>query len=152
MKKYRILFLILGLAFIYCWIKFYSFYEGTSQGLYGSTSKGDFFFYLEFIPEYFKVAFFVCSIFFALKVSKNKEEKLNRRLLVIAFLFLLFAIVFGTLSYQDYNEHIFVYLSEHYEHWTFWSANFLMEYVILNLVSVPLFLFKWISYYLWKRA
>lgn len=151
MRKYRILFLILGLAFIYCWAKFYTFYEGTAQGLYGSTSKGDFFFYFELLLNFIVIAYFICSIFFSLKISKNNTPQQNKRLFLPAFIFLLLGLVYGTLSYEDYEVNIFTYLANNYELWRFLSDNFLMEYLILTLVSVPVFVFQLIRYYLWKR-
>lgn len=150
MRKYRLLFLILGLAFIYCWLKFYSFYEGTSQGPFGSAYKGGFFFYFELLLNFIVIAYFICSIFFSLKISKNNAPQQNKRLLIPAFIFLLLGTFYGTLSYVDKDENIFSYLVNHYKHWTFWSANFLMEYIILTLLTGPVFFFKWMSYYLWK--
>lgn len=38
-----------------------------------------------------------------------------------------------------YDVNIFTYLVVHYESWSFWSNNFLMEFLILTLVTVPLF-------------
>lgn len=151
MSKYRVLFLVLGLAFIYCWVKFYTFYEATAQGIWGSTTKGDFFFYFELLLDFFVVAWFICSIFFSLKISKNNPPQQNKRHFIPAFIFLLLGLVYGTLSYEDYDVTIFTYLAEHYEIWRFWSDNFLMEYLVLTLVAVPVFLFKWISYYIWKN-
>lgn len=150
MRKYRVLLLILALTFVYCWVKFYATFKGSAQGLYGSTSKGDFFFYFELVSNFIVIAYFICCIFFSLKLSKHKEQRQNKRLLFTAFIFLLLATVYGTLSYGEDRENVFAYLDNHARYWSFWSANFLMEYIILTLLTGPVFFFKWMSYYLWK--
>lgn len=149
MRKYRVLFFLLVLAFIYCWIKFYAFFEGLSQGIFGSTTRGDVFFYLELILNFLVIAFFICSIFFSLNISKEKTQQQNRRQLIPAGLFFVLATFYGTLSYEDTN--VFSYLADNYEDWSFFSDNFLMENIVLSLVATPVFLFKWISYYTWKK-
>ncbi|GEM_PF-1437018 len=152
MRKYRVLFLVLGLAFVYCWVKFYTFYEGTAQGIWGSTTRGDFFFYFELLLDYLVVAWFICSIFFSLKISKNNSPQQNKRFIIPAVIFLLPGVVYGTLSYEDYDVNIFTFLVVHYEIWRFWSDNFLMEYIVLTLVAVPVFVIKMICYFLWKNS
>lgn len=151
MRNNRILIFVLVLSFLYCWIKFYAFYSGVAHGPFGSSEKGDFFFYVELICHFLPIALFITSAYLSISVSKNKEQNNSQRLLLALVLFIV-AAGSGVFSVEEYAAgNSFTYLKYYYEDWRFFSDNFLMENLMLFFVSGFLFLFKVLSRLL-KRA
>ena len=152
MRNNRILFFVLAFAFLYCWIKFYAFYAGVAQGPFGSSKKGDFFFYLELFSYFLPIALFIGSAYSSTSVSKNIEQNNNLKLFLALILFVI-AAGSGVFSVEEYAAgNSFTYLKYHYEDWRFFSDNFLMENLILFFTSGFLFIYKFARHLLWKRS
>lgn len=151
MRKYRLFFLMLVVAFLYCWIKFYTYYREGGQGIFGSSVKGDFVFYLELFVAFIPVGLFTAGIYSLIRVTKEDQRK-NSLKLFLALIFFIVATGSGVFSVEDYAAgDSFTYLKYHYEDWRFFSANFLLENLILFFVSGLLFIYKFLISFLWKR-
>lgn len=151
MRRYRMFFLMLALAFLYCWIKFYTFYREGGQGIYGSSVKGDFVFYLELFVSFIPIGLFTGSIYSLIRVSKD-DMRMNGLKLFLGLIFFIVAAGSGVFSVEEYSAgNSFGYLNNHYDDWRFLSDNFLMENLILFFVSGLLFIYKLLSNFIWKR-
>lgn len=96
MNKKILLRWILLITFLYCWFKFYVFYQaGSSQGpLPGESSKGGFIFHLELFAHLIPVTLFIWSIFCSFVYLRRKNA--NRLLLAV----LLFIPPFALLQHK----------------------------------------------------
>ena len=142
MRNVRILIFVIALAFVYCWIKFYAFYGGVAQGPFGSSTKGDFIFYVELIANFVPIMFFAASIYCSVGINRQNAHRNNLRLF-LALLLLIIAAIGGVFSNEEFGEsNSFAYLQYHYDDWHFFSDNFLMENLILLFTSGDLFLYK----------
>lgn len=106
MNKKILLRWILLITLLYCWIKFYAFYqEGSSQGpLPGERLKGGFIFHLELFAYAIPIMLFTCSIFYSCAYLKGKTGRKNGNNLLAAVL--LFIPPFGLFQHQIYEPFI----------------------------------------------
>lgn len=150
MSTKKIFPLILLAIFLYCWIKFYAFYQVAAQGPFGSSQKGDFLFYVELFAGFIPIALFTASIYASFRVSKNNRQR-NSLKLLLALIFFAVAAGSGVFSVEEYAAgDSFTYLIYHYEDWRFFLDNFLLENLVLFFISGLLFIYKLLSHFLWR--